>query len=82
MRIHEALDNTDVTALVSQVTAPTLVLHVRHDSVAAFEQGRLITSSIPGARFVSPEGASLFLLPDLPAWDRCMEEIDAFLAEI
>lgn len=81
MRIREVLDNIDVTALVSRVTAPTLVMHVRHDSVAPFEQGRLIASSIPGARFVSLEGDSHFLLPGLPAWDRCMEEIDAFLTE-
>jgi len=81
MRIREVNDNIDVTALVSQVTAPTLVLHVRHDSVAPFEQGRQIAASIPGARFVSLEGESHVLLPGQPAWERCMEEIDAFLAE-
>lgn len=81
VRIREAIDKIDVTTLASKVTAPTLVLHIRHDSVAPLEQGRLIASSIPGARFVSLEGHSHFLLPGLPAWDRCMEEIDAFLAE-
>lgn len=81
VRIRDANDKIDVTALMSKVTAPTLVLHIRHDSVAPLEQGRLIASSIPGARFVSLEGDSHFLLPGLPAWDRCMEEIDAFLTE-
>ena len=81
VRIRDAIDKIDVTALVSKVTAPTLVLHIRHDSVAPLEQGRIIASSIPGARFVSLEGDSHFLLPGLPAWERCMEEIDAFLAE-
>lgn len=80
VRIRKAIDSIDVRELAPQVKAPTLVLHVRHDSVAPLEQGRLIASSIPGARFVSVEGDSHFLLPHHTAWHRCMEEIDAFLA--
>jgi pimeloyl-ACP methyl ester carboxylesterase len=81
MRIREACDNIDVLDLLPQVKAPTLVLHVRHDSVAPFDQGRLIASSIPDAHFVPLESNNHALHPEEPAWQRCYSEIDAFLAE-
>jgi class 3 adenylate cyclase len=46
----------DVTALLPQVTAPTLVLHRRGDKACPFPQGREIAARIPGARFVPLEG--------------------------
>ena len=74
-------DNIDVVELLPCISVPTLVLHARHDSVAPFEQGRLIASSIPGARFVSLEGNNHLLLPGEPAWERLLSEIDLFLAD-
>jgi DNA-binding winged helix-turn-helix (wHTH) protein/alpha-beta hydrolase superfamily lysophospholipase len=81
MRIREACDRIDVADLLPQVKAPTLVLHVRHDSVAPFEQGRLIAATIPDAHFVPLDSDNHVLHPDEPAWERCYAEIDAFLAE-
>jgi DNA-binding winged helix-turn-helix (wHTH) protein len=81
VRIREACDKLDVVELLPQINVPTLVLHVRHDSVAPFEQGRLIASSIPKARFVSLEGNNHLLLPGEPAWERMLAEINLFLAE-
>jgi class 3 adenylate cyclase/alpha-beta hydrolase superfamily lysophospholipase len=46
----------DVTALLPQVTTPTLVLHRRGDRACPFEQGREIAARIRGARFVPLEG--------------------------
>jgi len=46
----------EVTPLLPQVTAPTLVLHRRGDKAVPFQQGREIAAHIPGARFVPLEG--------------------------
>ena len=81
MRIRKACDRIDVVDLLPKVKAPTLVLHVRHDSVAPFEQGRLIAASIPDAHFVPLESNNHVLHPDEPAWERCYSEVDAFLAD-
>src|SRR5205085_744873 len=42
----------DVSEIVPQVRAPTLVLHATGDAVASFSQGRKLAALIPGARFV------------------------------
>src|SRR3990172_9185636 len=46
----------EITPLLPQVTAPTLVLHRRGDKACPFQQGREIAARIPGARFVPLEG--------------------------
>jgi pimeloyl-ACP methyl ester carboxylesterase len=79
--IREACDKLDVVELLPQINVPTLILHARHDSVAPFEQGRLIASSIPKARFVSLDGNNHLPLPGEPAWERMVAEIDLFLAD-
>jgi pimeloyl-ACP methyl ester carboxylesterase len=81
MRIREACDQVDVADLLPRVKAPTLVLHVRHDSVAPFEQGRMMAATIPDAHFVPLESKNHVLNPAEPAWKRCMDEIDDFLSE-
>lgn len=76
MRVFHAID---VVALLPQVTCPTLVLHGVHDARVPFEEGRLIATHIPGARFVSLETHNHVLLEDEPAWQRWVEEFRAFL---
>ncbi len=80
VRFRRACDEIDVTALLPQVRAPTLVLHSRGDSVVPFEEGRLIAASIPGARFVELDSDNHVLLEGEPAWLRFMEEVERFLA--
>jgi class 3 adenylate cyclase/predicted esterase len=52
----EAMQEYEVTPLLSQIAAPTLVLHRREDQAVPFQQGREIASHIRGARFVPLEG--------------------------
>ena len=47
-----AAGEMDVSALLSQVRVPTLVMHARHDARVPFELGRRMAAGIPGARFV------------------------------
>jgi pimeloyl-ACP methyl ester carboxylesterase len=60
--LHERLDGHDVLA---QIRTPTLVIHCRDDKIVAFEEGRLIASIIPGARFLPfPTGTHYFPVDD------------------
>ena len=70
-------------ATARRLAAPgqALVLHARHDSVAPFEQGRLIASAIPRAHFVSLEGNNHLPLPGEHSWERMLNEIDLFLGD-
>jgi pimeloyl-ACP methyl ester carboxylesterase/DNA-binding CsgD family transcriptional regulator len=51
---------TDVSGLLAQVRAPTLVVHRRHDRAIPHRCGRELAGAIPGARLVSLPGRSHF----------------------
>jgi class 3 adenylate cyclase/pimeloyl-ACP methyl ester carboxylesterase len=71
--------DTDVTALLPQVSVPTLVMHSRHETRVPFESGRRLAAGIPGARFVPLESRNHLILEDEPAFPRFLEEIKSFL---
>jgi pimeloyl-ACP methyl ester carboxylesterase/DNA-binding winged helix-turn-helix (wHTH) protein len=79
VRIREAMNAIDVTALLPRVQVPTLVLHCRDDAVVPFEEGRLMAAGIPGARFVALEGRNHLILEGDPGWRRFLDETNAFL---
>lgn len=79
VRFQDAFGNIDVRHLLSQVRAPTLVLHARDDQRITIEQGRELAIGISGARFVSLDSRSHIILGHEPAWPICMAEIDRFL---
>jgi pimeloyl-ACP methyl ester carboxylesterase len=78
-RMLEAFDRIDVRSLASRVQAPTLVLHAKGDLRVPFAEGRLIASSIPGARFVPLDGRNHLLLESEPAWSRFLDAVRDFL---
>lgn len=80
IRIRHAQNNIEVSEQASQVTAPTLVLHVREDAIVPFEEGRRMAATIPGAKFVALEGRNHLILENEPAWPRFLEETRTFLA--
>src|SRR5262245_57410393 len=79
-RMHEASGDFDVTALLPQVSVPTLVLHARDDARVPFEAGRRMAASIPGARFVALPGRNHLFLESEPAFGQFLEHTRAFLA--
>ena len=79
VRFMQASDQIDVTDLARQVSIPTLVMHSRRDRRVPFEEGRLLASHLPGARFVPLESDNHILLGTEPAWPRFFAELDAFL---
>jgi DNA-binding CsgD family transcriptional regulator len=68
-----------VRSLLSAVQVPTIVIHARGDARIPIEQGRLLATEIPGARFVTLEGRNHILIEEEPAWDRFCETFDDFL---
>jgi DNA-binding SARP family transcriptional activator/pimeloyl-ACP methyl ester carboxylesterase len=74
-----ALGEFNVLDLLPGIAAPTLVLHCRGDVAVPFEQGQLIASRIPRARFVALESSNHVLLPRDPAWARFVSEVRGFL---
>jgi class 3 adenylate cyclase/pimeloyl-ACP methyl ester carboxylesterase len=75
-----ACGDTDVSAFLSQVTIPTLVMHARGDARVPFEQGRRLAAGIPGARFVSLPSHNHLILENEPAFQRFLQELRTFLA--
>jgi len=78
-RIQLAIDSIDISEELSNITTPTLVLHVREDARAPFDEGRRLAAAISGAHFVPLEGRNHVLLVGDPAHQRYLDEIDKFL---
>jgi pimeloyl-ACP methyl ester carboxylesterase/DNA-binding winged helix-turn-helix (wHTH) protein len=78
-RLMERDDDIDVRPLLSQVKAPTLVIHCDRDHAVPPERGRLLAAEIPGARYVSLPSANHLMLEEEPAWSLFLEELGLFL---
>jgi pimeloyl-ACP methyl ester carboxylesterase/DNA-binding CsgD family transcriptional regulator len=78
-RFMRVFNEIDVVSLLSQVSCPTLVLHSTRDARVPYDEGWLIASGIPGARFVSLDSNNHLLLDGEPAWERWVDELSAFL---
>jgi class 3 adenylate cyclase/pimeloyl-ACP methyl ester carboxylesterase len=72
--------DTDVTALLPQVSVPTLVMHSKDDARVPFDQGRRLAAGIPGARFVPLASRNHLILESEPAFSRFLQEIKGFVA--
>ena len=74
-----AFFEADVLDIVPQIRCPTLVLHAHEDAIIPFDEGRLVASLIPGARFVPLQSRNHILQDDEPAWQQLVAELDDFL---
>jgi DNA-binding SARP family transcriptional activator/pimeloyl-ACP methyl ester carboxylesterase len=81
VRLMDDLGKIDVSALLAQVSVPTLVTHSANDAAVPFASGRELASGIPGARFVPLDSCNHVILDHEPAWPRFIEESRAFLRE-
>lgn len=64
----------DVRPVLSSVTAPSLVLHRRHDRVVPAPMGRALARDLPGARYVELEGGDHLPWTENP--DELLDEIE------
>jgi pimeloyl-ACP methyl ester carboxylesterase/DNA-binding CsgD family transcriptional regulator len=65
--------------VAARISCPTLVMHARGDARVPFEEGRLVASLIPNARFVPVDGRNHILLEHDPAFSRFFSELHDFL---
>ena len=77
--VMQACDEIDVRDLLPSVSVPTLVFHCDRDQVTPPEEGRILASEIPDARFVPLPSANHVLLADEPAWKIFAHELGVFL---
>lgn len=80
-RFQDAFGDIDVRDRLSQVRAPTIVLHSKYDQRIPLEQGRAVASGIPDAHFVPLESRNHVLVDYEPAWRTCMDTVRSFLVE-
>jgi pimeloyl-ACP methyl ester carboxylesterase/DNA-binding CsgD family transcriptional regulator len=78
-RLLESRATLDVTALLGEVRAPTLVLHAGGDVVAPIGEGHILAAGIPGAQFVELDSKNHVLLENEPAWERFCDEVLEFM---
>lgn len=78
VRLLQARAHTDITALLSKVQVPTLVLHARNDEVIPMSEGRFLASAIRGAEFVELDSRNHVLLAHEPAWEEFQRAVRRF----
>jgi len=77
--LRQKIDRFDVLDLLPTIAAPTLVIHANADAVQPVEQGRILASEIPSAKYVSLESRNHVPLPQEDAWAQMMHEVRLFL---
>ena len=77
-RLLESRAMIDVTDLLGEVRAATLVLHARGDVVVPIAESQILAASIPGAQFVELDSNNHILLENEPAWGRFCDEVSEF----
>jgi pimeloyl-ACP methyl ester carboxylesterase/DNA-binding winged helix-turn-helix (wHTH) protein len=79
VKFMRACDAINVRPLLPSVSVPTIVFHSDRDRIAPPEEGRILASEIPGARFVPLTSANHLLLAEEPAWKVFRDEVEGFL---
>jgi pimeloyl-ACP methyl ester carboxylesterase/DNA-binding CsgD family transcriptional regulator len=80
-RLWRSRSDTDVTETARRVTQPALVLHARDDRAVPYEEGRLLASLLPDARFVTLESENHILQEREPAWEAFLAHVRGFLGD-
>lgn len=76
--LFETRGAVEITELLGEVRAPTLVLQSRDDDITPISEGRILAAGIPGAQFVELDSKNHILLENEPAWERFREAVLEF----
>lgn len=79
--MRDAVGQFDVTGILSQVTAPVLVISSAGDAVHPPSQSRHLARALPNAEFCSLKTDSHAIAPSDPAFTVMMDATDRFLAK-
>jgi pimeloyl-ACP methyl ester carboxylesterase len=77
--LRQIVDRFDVRAHLPLLRAPTLVVHALGDAIQPIEQGRILASEIPDARFLPLDSRNHIPLPQQGSWAHMMQETGQFL---
>jgi len=80
-RLWRSRNTIDVRDTARGVKQPALVLHARLDGAVPHDEGRLLASLLPDARFVTLESDNHILQEGEPAWETFLAEVRAFLGD-
>jgi pimeloyl-ACP methyl ester carboxylesterase len=80
-RLQNAMADIDVSDLLHQVKAPTLVLHAKGDLAVPVSSGRALAEYIPGATFIELTSDNHILLKGEPSFDQFFAEVRRFVAD-
>jgi pimeloyl-ACP methyl ester carboxylesterase len=78
-RYREVFDNIDISAHLSDVETPCIVIHSDGDSVAPISEGKYIAARIPGAKMVTVHSSSHMVGEEEPAFQEIMNAIHDFV---
>jgi len=78
-RFMQEFNGIDITSLLSRVDCPTLVLHSLRDARVPFSEGRLLATSIPGARLIPIDSQNHLLLGHESGWQQWLDAVAHFL---
>jgi pimeloyl-ACP methyl ester carboxylesterase/DNA-binding CsgD family transcriptional regulator len=79
--LYQTTFEIDVQESARRVRCPTLVINVEHDALVPLEEGRRLANLIRGARFATLDSINHMLLPEEPAWQQMVREVEVFLDE-
>ncbi|MEM8631879.1 MAG: alpha/beta fold hydrolase [Pseudomonadota bacterium] len=79
VELRKTVDRFDVTGLLPDVRARTLVFHSTGDAIHPISQGQRIAAGVPGAEFSRVDSPNHALLPQEPEWERVMRDMERFL---
>jgi DNA-binding winged helix-turn-helix (wHTH) protein/pimeloyl-ACP methyl ester carboxylesterase len=75
------IDRFDVSADLTGVRAPTLVIHARLCSIHPVAEGRRVAAGIPAAEFVEMDSSNTFLIGSDPTFTQVMDATLEFLSD-
>jgi len=79
VRFMKEVFEIDVRDAAPKIRCPTLLFHAEEDPCFPFEEGRLLASLIPNARFVPLASKNHLPFETEPAWPAFLAEFRAFL---
>jgi pimeloyl-ACP methyl ester carboxylesterase/DNA-binding CsgD family transcriptional regulator len=77
--LFEARAMVDISAALSRLRIPTLVIHGRGDQVVPVDEGRRLASGIAGAMYLELDSRNHVLLESEFAWVQFQESVQRFL---
>lgn len=78
-RFMKEVFEIDVREAAPKIRCPTLAFHAKEDPCFPFEEGRLLASLIPNARFIPLPSKNHLPFETEPAWPAFLAELRAFL---